>query len=156
MNLKLTQLQKQKNQIGGKGTMRRKVKKHRTLQKHTITFQEKQYNTIIHQINNYYHKITDSSIKTQLTVFLTQQINLLFQKLKRKDYYKKKIIESKNHNEFINQYIISNTNDSLLLNNYKQFTITFSKQGINHFNDSMFEIWDMINEKKYLLMNTNN
>ena len=66
--------------------------------------------------------------------------------------------ENKKH-LFIEEYILNdndNDNDTKstfvpLKNNYKMMCTAFSKQGINHYNDFMFNVWDLINQKKYLI-----
>ncbi len=143
---KLQKLQKIK-QIGGKGTMRRKFKKKSSIKKTTqITFHEKQYIKITNQINNYYSKLTENSAKVLMTNFVITKITQLFTEFKRKDYHKKKIIE--NHQEFINSYILNNTKDNkfLLRQEYKKISMYFSKQGIDHINDFLLNVWDLINK----------
>jgi len=158
MNQKIEQLKKIKNQIGGKGTMRR-VKKKRTIKKKTqVTFEEKQYLTIHKQFNNYYTKI-EKNEKILLKTFLKKQLIQLFNEFKRKDYYKKKVMEENKKHSFIEEYILNdNDNDNEtnvtfvpIKNNYKMMCTVFSKQGINHYNDFMFNVWDLINQKKYLI-----
>lgn len=153
MNHKLNQLKKFQNQIGGKGTMRRTVrKKRKPLRKtHRMTIQEKQYNTIIKQINNYYEKSEKSEQKMLLTTFLKIQINKLFGELKRKDYHKKKVLSETDKITFITENILNKDLEIPLQSNYKNMETTFSKQGINHYNDFMFNVWDLINEKKYII-----
>ena len=149
---KLQKKFKNKTQIGGKGTFRRKTKKTSSLSNHkkVVTLVEKRYKKIIDQINNFVNeKIVSSDNYEQFYNYVNEQTTNLFSNFKRKEYLKKKVIEDKK--EFIDQYLLNNMNNETLLKvNYKIKEKTFSEQGIDTILNFYYELWDSINKKDYL------
>ena len=129
----LQKLQKKfgtKSQIGGKGTFRRKTKKASSLslKNKPISLYEKRYVKIIEQINTFTKKniLQSNEYESFYNVFIKNQFNELFTNFKRKDYLKKKVIEEKDRNEFINLYMVNSIHsEMLLITNYKKRIIFF-------------------------------
>ena len=126
--------------IGGKGTIRRKIKKQRIVKKQNkITVFQKQYNLMVNRINNYVNKLDTK--EDSYNLIYKNIVDFFQNKIKRKDYVKKKVIE--NYLDFINVYLLNP--DKLLLNNYDTLIKYITNDGVNRLNDCLFETWDNLN-----------
>lgn len=127
--------------IGGKGTIRRKIKKQRIVKKlNKITLFQKQYNLMVNRINNYVNKLDNK--EDSYNLIYKNLVDFFQNKIKRKDYVKKKVIE--NYLDFINVYLLNPV--KLLLNNYDILIKYINNDGVNRLNDCLFEIWDNLNK----------
>ena len=140
--------------IGGKGTIRRKIKKQRVVKKiNKITVFQKQYNLMVNRINNYVNKLDNALIRPGridyiLSFYHTtkEQIKVMFEKYRPKeinkfeDFYS--VIKDKNLTiAILQKFLFDNRKENNIMKN------------INHLykiiNDHKHEINDGIIESMY-------
>tara|TARA_B100001093_G_C26763709_1_gene986910 strand:- start:917 stop:1351 length:435 start_codon:yes stop_codon:yes gene_type:complete len=134
-------------QIGGKGTVRRKMRKKKQIHKNRISYHEQKLTKLINQFNQF------EIIKEHYTQY-NEYCNLFIEKklqtFTKKYFNKKQIIE--NIQEFIkdNLLLCENNKKNKFIIKYSDLSLYLSEKGINSLIDCYFDLWDNVNTKQYL------
>ena len=136
-------------QIGGKGTVRRKIKKKNIKRKKTV--EENKLLLLINRFNN----LKIEKIK-KYNQYIYDFIHNSLKKFKRIHFYKKNKI--KKIDLFITDNLLQlNENEnkqSLFTMKFTTLKLYLSNEGIYNLIETYFDLWDNINKKEYLHNNT--
>lgn len=149
-------------QIGGKGTVRRKKKTKGGHITPKLTNEEKIFNNLIKNINNLIKEINKEYIEVW-NVYMDEWWYDNIETFTKKDFIKSKceiLVKIKenedNIDEFIDKFIIEESNTKLLNINYRLYKDLFSEQGFDKMLSYIEDLETVINKKEYLDLNEQN
>ena len=133
-------------QIGGKGSMRRKIHKRKKNNNTKITFVQSKLLKLITQVNNFNIKSENINKFNQYCfTFIENHLT----KFTKKFFYKKQIIENKQG--FIEDILLKKTNIRWeFFLDLSQLSLYLSPKGQDSLLDCYYNLWDNLNEKKYI------
>ena len=135
-------------QIGGKGSMRRKIKKKKTIKMEKLTYHEGKLIKLANRFNNI--EVEKKDYETFNKMCYDKIIDTI-NTFTKKYYYKKQVIENKQ--QFINENLLCVEENKKIqfITNFTTLKLYFSPKGFDSLIDCYFSLWDNIMNKKYIL-----
>jgi len=135
---------------GGKGTVRRKVKKKFKIKKTRISQEEKEFNKIIGKINKTTEKLENDK-KQVCWVYIEEALFDVFSDLRKKDFNRKSKWNIKNMMEHQENFIHDNFFiNNKIIPNYEIVKKTFSNKGFEYIINSYYVLFEEIEKEEYI------